>query len=84
MTFNLKKTAALLPTLIILAAPAIARAAQLPPLSDDALPPTDLTPQRLLWPGVVIIVVIALFITAAVTGPLIRANMQDPADSESP
>lgn len=37
-------------------------------------------PPELLWPGVVVIAVIALFITAALCGPLIRANHRDDID----
>ncbi|HXE52202.1 MAG TPA: hypothetical protein VN541_04270 [Tepidisphaeraceae bacterium] len=43
----------------------------------------DLSPPKMVWPGVVIIVLIALFVTAAVTGPLIRANSDDPVDASS-
>ena len=38
-------------------------------------------PPELLWPGVVVIVVIAIFLTAALAGPMIRANMQDEIDA---
>ena len=41
----------------------------------------DVSPPTMVWPGVVIIVLIALFVTAAVTGPLIRANTDDTADA---
>jgi hypothetical protein len=44
-------------------------------------------PDRLLWPGVVVIVVIAIFVTAALAGPIIRANNQDEipdSDSQEP
>lgn len=34
-------------------------------------------PQRLVWPGIAVIVVVAVFATAALAGPLIRANSQD-------
>ena len=45
---------------------------------------TALIPQRLVWPGVVVIIVIAIFVTAALAGPLIRANMQEEiSDSRS-
>lgn len=44
----------------------------------------DLTPPKVVWPGVVIIILIALFVTAAVTGPLIRANSDDPESSPPP
>src|SRR4051794_4697943 len=37
----------------------------------------SLIPQRLVWPGVVVIVVIAVFVTAALAGPVIRANLMD-------
>jgi len=36
-----------------------------------------LIPQRLVWPGIAVIVVIAVFATAALAGPLIRANSDD-------
>jgi p-aminobenzoyl-glutamate transporter AbgT len=40
-------------------------------------------PDQLLWPGVAVIVLIAIFVTAAVVGPLIRANtMEDDEDTE--
>lgn len=42
-----------------------------PPSQSAILPP------QLLWPGVVVIVLIALFVTAALTGPIIRANMRE-------
>lgn len=50
------------------------------------IPPAqvDLTPPKMVWPGVVIIILIALFVTAAVTGPLIRANSDDPESSPPP
>lgn len=38
-------------------------------------------PPELLWPGVVVIVVIAIFLTAALAGPLIHANTRDEIDS---
>lgn len=50
-----------------------------PPTADDALTHSLLSPHRLLWPGVVIIVVLAIFVTAALAGPLIRANSDDDA-----
>jgi hypothetical protein len=37
-------------------------------------------PPELLWPGVVVIVVIAIFLTAALAGPLIHANTRDEID----
>lgn len=38
-------------------------------------------PPELLWPGVVVIVVIAIFLTAALAGPLIHANTRDEIDN---
>ena len=41
-------------------------------------------PPELLWPGVVVIALIAIFLTAALAGPLIHANTRDdhdPADA---
>jgi hypothetical protein len=38
-------------------------------------------PPELLWPGVVVIAVIAIFLTAALAGPLIHANTRDEIDS---
>lgn len=49
--------------------------------SDDAAAPYDPAPQRLVWPGVAVIIVIAIFITAALAGPLIRANADQPSDA---
>jgi len=34
-----------------------------------------------VWPGVAVIIVIAIFITAALAGPLIRANADQPSDA---
>lgn len=45
----------------------------------DAAPPLPLT--RITWPGVVVILIVGLFLTAAIAGPLIRANMRDDLDS---
>lgn len=43
-----------------------------------------LPPQHAVWPGVVVIVIIALFVTAALVGPIIRANNRDElAESEN-
>lgn len=39
--------------------------------------PVLLPPEHAVWPGVVVIVIIALFVTAAVVGPIIRANTRD-------
>jgi hypothetical protein len=49
-------------------------------LADDPSIPYDPTPQRLVWPGVAIIIVIAIFVTAALAGPLIRANADESTD----
>jgi hypothetical protein len=49
-------------------------------LADDPTAPYDPTPQRLVWPGVAIIIVIAIFVTAALAGPLIRANTDESTD----
>lgn len=35
---------------------------------------------RLTWPGVVVIIILALFVTAAIVGPLIRANTREDLD----
>jgi hypothetical protein len=43
----------------------------------DASLHSAVVPTRLLWPGVVVIVVIAIFVTAALAGPLIRANSRE-------
>ena len=51
--------------------------------ADGAAAPYDPAPQRLVWPGVAIIIVIAVFVTAALAGPLIRANADDPAGRPS-
>lgn len=41
-------------------------------------------PPELLWPGVVVIAVIAIFVMAALCGPLIRANQREEIeDSDS-
>jgi hypothetical protein len=41
-------------------------------------------PPELLWPGVVVIALIAIFLTAALAGPLIHANTRDELDSPEP
>jgi hypothetical protein len=51
--------------------------------TDDPSAPYDPTPQRLVWPGVAVIIVIAIFVTAALAGPLIRVNSDQSADSPS-
>ena len=33
------------------------------------------------WPGVLVIVILAVFLTAAVLGPMIRANLEDEEDA---
>lgn len=49
--------------------------------NDDPSATYDPTPQRLVWPGVAVIVVVAIFLTAALAGPLIRANSDQSSDS---
>lgn len=49
--------------------------------NDDPSATYDPTPQRLVWPGVAVIVVLAIFVTAALAGPLIRANADQSSDS---
>ena len=44
----------------------------------------SLIPQRLVWPGIAVIVVVAIFITAALAAPLIRANLDDVDSSDAP
>ena len=46
--------------------------------SGEAVPPLPLT--RLTWPGVVVILFLALFLCAAIVGPLIRANTRENLD----
>jgi len=41
-------------------------------------------PRRLIWPGIVIIILIGMFVTAALAGPLIRANEDDEESSDPP
>jgi hypothetical protein len=41
-------------------------------------------PDQLLWPGVAVIVLIAIFVAAAVAGPMIRANMMDDDEDTTP
>jgi hypothetical protein len=43
-----------------------------------------MVPRRLVWPGVVVIIVIAVIVTAALTGPIIRANTDDEQDPSPP
>ncbi|HEY8747739.1 MAG TPA: hypothetical protein VIM11_07185 [Tepidisphaeraceae bacterium] len=52
-------------------------------VSDKSADP--IVPQRLVWPGIAVIIVIAIFVTAALTGPLIRANSsEDPPAENTP
>lgn len=75
------------PFVVLCAGPAAALARS---LADASALPADndshstLIPHRLLWPGVVVIVLIALFVTAAVAGPLIRANTREDHDDLDP
>jgi hypothetical protein len=63
------------PFVAALLSPAFGALAQRVGESGEAAPPLPLT--RLTWPGVVIIVILALFLTAAIVGPLIRANTRE-------
>jgi hypothetical protein len=47
-------------------------------------PATSPIPPRLVWPGVAVIIVIAIFVTAALAGPLIRANSDETAAPAPP
>ena len=40
-------------------------------------------PDQLIWPGVAVIVLVAIFVTAAIVGPIIRANMMDDDEDKS-
>ena len=51
-------------------------------VTDPSGAPT-VPPHGLAWPGVAVILIVALFVTAAVAGPLIRANLRDVEDSQS-
>ncbi len=44
---------------------------------------TGLVPRRLVWPGVAVIIVVAVIVTAALTGPIIRANTDDEDGGDS-
>jgi hypothetical protein len=65
-----------------------------PPLSAQTTqsgtdnPPPEQTynpiPRRLVWPGIAVIVLIAIFVTAALAGPLIRANHDESESTDSP
>jgi hypothetical protein len=52
-------------------------AATTTPAQDGA---EGLIPKRLVWPGVAVIVVLAVIATAALTGPIIRANTDEDDD----
>lgn len=45
-----------------------------------------LIPKKLVWPGVAVIIVLAVIVTAALTGPIIKANTDEDEnpDSSSP
>jgi len=62
---------------------AAAAGADATPLVQDAPGPGGggLVPQRLVWPGIAVIVVVAVFATAALAGPLIRANSDDEVEA---
>jgi hypothetical protein len=49
------------------------------PATDNPTPEQTYNPipQRLVWPGIAVIILIAVFATAALAGPLIRANHDD-------
>ena len=51
-------------------------AANAPSTTQDANS-SPLIPRELLWPGVAVIILIAIFVTAALAGPLIRANQEE-------
>jgi len=61
---------------------AVARADSMRGGSDSSAP-IGPVPPTLLWPGVAIIVIVAIFVAAAIAGPLIRANMRDEQDDAS-
>jgi len=56
------------------------------PAGDTSPPeqPYNPIPQRLVWPGIAIIVLIGIFVTAALAGPLIRANHEDDEPDNNP
>ena len=66
------------PFVATLLSPAAGALAQRVSESSDAAPPLPLT--RLTWPGIVVIIILALFLTAAIVGPLIRANTREDLD----
>ena len=57
-------------------------------LLGDADPSPILSPHPMAWPGVVVIVIVAIFVLAALVGPIIRANLDEEneasADEELP
>ena len=59
------------------AAPIPARQSENVADAPDDPSPVLLPPEHSVWPGVAVIVIIALFVTAAVVGPIIRANKRD-------
>ena len=59
------------------AAPIPARQSENVADAADDPSPVLLPPEHAVWPGVVVIVIIALFVTAAIVGPIIRANTRD-------
>jgi len=72
----LRKTASLIVAGILLSAgAALAQSAGAPV---DAPPPVSVS--RMTWPGIVLIIILALFLTAAIAGPLIRANAREDLD----
>ena len=50
----------------------------------DTADPSPAIPPRMVWPGVAVIIVIAIFITAALAGPIIRANSDEPPANPPP
>jgi hypothetical protein len=54
--------------------------------SADTAPPEQTynpIPKRLVWPGIAIIILIAIFAAAALAGPIIRANHDDSESTDS-
>ena len=54
-----------------------------PVLSEQSAPQAPIPPPALAWPGVAVIIIIAIFVAAAVAGPLIQANKQDFDDPQA-
>jgi hypothetical protein len=46
-------------------------------IASDALDPHPTLAPPAAWPGVVVIVILGIFATAAVLGPIVRATMRD-------